>query len=416
MKAKRLCSILWIALSANLFVSRKDQPLLVAFGFSSAINTQRISLIPAKRVLTSISEQVSCRVTTRLLLTSTDPTRSDPTTNEKNLEHDTNRRSEFRTAALSLAISVLLATTADPASAITREYPAELTYGYVGVNSQRQIAEQRTSQQRQEAIQKSLEDPLKTRDAKDLATTVVWSTALWLGLGSRSNFLVKPLANLLYDTNAQQPPDSTSNSTNALTDLSSDESAFVRDRNDGYFSDIPFELSFILAAVFIFSGWALNRLLTLVVLKGDADLNLQLAGVTLISAGALELGRIASGEKSLTRQEADRERQLIEEFDQFANDRLVLTKGGNVHRTEVCASFRRFYSKYRYTNSSQDLNDLEIERLMRSWNMRLGSKEDMSRAGFFLGVQLNKNADIVTAQDSTTQTIRQTHRIGLWLS
>jgi hypothetical protein len=321
------------------------------------------------------------------------------------------------------------ANTNNVAWAITREYPVELTSVDVGVSSRRKMAEEKVQKARAQTISKSTEDPLKLRDGIDVATTIVWSGALWLGLGSRSNFLVRPLANLLYeannsDNNVQETEQTTENtvissngddagaaSSVAVGKTSQeqedeDEGAFVRDRNEGYFSDLPFGLSFVLAAVFIASGWALNRFLTLFLLGGDSDLNLQLAGVALINGGALELGRLVSGEKQMTRDEVGRALRLQEEFQQFAGDRLLVLRGGNVHRSEVSASFRRYYAKYRnidessnsMTNNDQSMlvTDLEIERLMRSWNRQSGSRADMSRAGFFTGVQLNKAADITS--------------------
>jgi hypothetical protein len=85
--------------------------------------------------------------------------------------------------------------------------------------------------------------------------------------------------------------------------------------------------------------------LVLLATEGDANVSLQLASVSLIAGGSLELGRIFSGEKNLTRQELDREMMLEREFDEFAEKRLV--KGGNCHRSEVVKAFRRYYAKVR---------------------------------------------------------------------
>jgi hypothetical protein len=57
-------------------------------------------------------------------------------------------------------------------------------------------------------------------------------------------------------------------------------------------------------------------------------------------------------------------------------------------------TFRRFHAKYRNRDDEDLLSDLEIERLMRLW-VRVNLGSDMSSAGYFNGVQLNNNADIV---------------------
>jgi len=133
----------------------------------------------------------------------------------------------------------------------------------------------------------------------------------------------------------------------------------------------------------------------------DVDANLQLAGVTLISGGALELGRIASGEKKETREESDRSTRLEEEFATFASDRLK--PGGNCHRSEVVRAFRRYYAKYRRADIDDQeyaISDVEIERLLRNWSSSsssTGGAVERSAAGFYSGVQINKDADVFKA-------------------
>ena len=128
--------------------------------------------------------------------------------------------------------------------------------------------------------------------------------------------------------------------------------------------------------------------------EGDSLVTLQLAVVALIGGGSLELGRIASGEKKSTREDFDRETQLREEFEAFASKRLL--PGGNCHRNDVVAAFRRFYAKYRQADSEQyPLTDLEIERLLRAWNKGYNEgRAEMTSAGFYYGIQINKDADV----------------------
>ena len=131
--------------------------------------------------------------------------------------------------------------------------------------------------------------------------------------------------------------------------------------------------------------------IVLFVTEGDANVCLQLAGVAAINGAFFELGRVASGEKDKSREESEREITLTEEFSQFAADRLEA--GGNCHRSEVVRAFRRYNPKYRTDNSDFPLTDLEIEQLLRKWNRRMGNDE-MSSAGFFSGIQLNKTSEV----------------------
>lgn len=268
--------------------------------------------------------------------------------------------------------------------AITKEFPSELTYtdslSVTGTNNMEQYKNIREQMSTNEASKRKLtmeyitKDPLVFHSLSDFVSVLLWGSALWFIAGSRSNPLVTPLANALYESDQQ----------------------FVRDRNDGYFSALPPSLMFILFAVFLFLGFLVDRSLTLLLL-GDSDIVLQLAGVSLIAGAALELGRISAGEKVGSREELDRMNQLQTEFETFATQRLV--SGGNVHRQEIVNAFRRFHAKYRNRDDEELLSDLEIERMMRLWvRVHLGS--DMSSAGYFNGVQLNTNADIVITSQS----------------
>jgi hypothetical protein len=197
----------------------------------------------------------------------------------------------------------------------------------------------------------------------------LWGSALWFLSGSRSNPLATPLANLIYNDR---------------------DEAWLKDRNDGLFAVLPPTLLLVLAVAFGLFGYGVDALVTIAA-DHDPDVSLQLAGVSLIGGGSLELGRIANGEKKPTRQEADRSTQLEREFAEFADKRLMA--GGNCHRNEVVRAFRRYYAKYRRAESTQyPLTDLEIEQVLRSYGRQNGL--EMSSAGFYTGIQINSDADV----------------------
>ena len=124
------------------------------------------------------------------------------------------------------------------------------------------------------------------------------------------------------------------------------------------------------------------------------NISLQLAGVTLLNGLFLELGRIASGEKQDTREENDRAMMLEQEFQEFATNRLQ--QGGNCHRNDVVKAFRRYYAKYRQQDSEEyPLTDLEIEKLLKSWNkIDNMDRAEMTSSGFYYGIQINQDADV----------------------
>ena len=128
--------------------------------------------------------------------------------------------------------------------------------------------------------------------------------------------------------------------------------------------------------------------------EGESNVVLQLAGVSLIGGASLELGRIASGEKQPTREEGERDQQLVSEFEEFASKKLIAGQGGSVHKSEVINSFRRYFAKYRVENDDYPLVDLEIERLLRRWARMQGNLEGMTSAGFMKDIQLNTESEI----------------------
>ncbi|CAB9521216.1 expressed unknown protein [Seminavis robusta] len=199
---------------------------------------------------------------------------------------------------------------------------------------------------------------------------VLWGGALWLLTGSRSNPLATPLANVLY---------------------SPDKEEWLQDRNEGLFAALPAPLLALLGIVFCALGLAIHFVI-IQLADGSVNISLELAGVLLIGGGSLELGRIANGEKRLTRGDFDRDTLLEQEFQEFAEKRLQL--GGNCHRSEVVQAFRRYHAKYRQAdNPDFPLNDLEIEQLLRQWN-RKNAGAQTSAAGFYTGIQINAEADV----------------------
>jgi hypothetical protein len=213
-------------------------------------------------------------------------------------------------------------------------------------------------------------NPLEFRDPKDFFTSVAWGGALWLLSGSRSNPLATPLANIIYDDK---------------------DEAWLKDRNEGLFAPLPLSYLLALGVVFFFLGVATERVI-LFLADGNTGVSLQLAGVSLIGGGAVELGRISTGEKKQTREDSDRDSRLAEEFLEFAQQRLLT--GGNCHRSDVIRAFRRYYAKYRQADHPEfPLSDLEIERLLRAWTRTLGTVK-ISSAGFYKGVQINEDADV----------------------
>jgi hypothetical protein len=297
-------------------------------------------------------------------------------------EHPFDDRRKFVVNLLSAASMVTAASyatvgTTESASAYDLEYPTEL--GFANGDSSRDLRALReeayqTKKQSYEQRMDYVKDtnPFLFRGPKDVITCLAWGGALWLLSGSRSNPLVTPIANLLYDDEEQD---------------------WLKDRNDGLFASLPVPMFGVLLLVFFALGIVMDRLI-LYLAEGSANVSLQLAGVSLISGASLELGRLASGEKGPTRQEFDRSMQLRQEFEAFAASRLKV--GGNCHRNDVVRAFRRFYAKYRQEDSSEyPLTNLEIEKLLREWNRSRGAlTAEMSSAGFYNGLSINEQADV----------------------
>ena len=276
------------------------------------------------------------------------------------------RRQILRKAFLFTAASTFASFSTKPANAYyDKNYPEEL----VSVDS---ALDGRTRKKNQVMAQEAERTAAVTLGPqyKPLSTGL-WGSALFFLSGSRSTPFATPLANLLYNPQ---------------------EESWLKDRNDGLFADLPIPFLMVLGVVFVALGWGADSAIVALA-DGDRNISLQLAGVSLIGGASLELGRIASGEKAPTRDESDRTGQLVEEFEEFATKRL--TPGGNCHRKDVVAAFRRYFAKYRQSDSEEyPLTDLEIERLLKEFTKARYPNVERTSAGFYYGIQINRDADV----------------------
>ena len=288
------------------------------------------------------------------------------------------RREFLKAMFAASSLAAVSTTTSSAANAYEKAYP--VTLDFEGNDTSRNLENMRTeriSSQKAKAKQTKedlLQNPLSFKDKKDVFGSIAWSGAIWLLSGSRSNPLVKPIANTLYDTSTKK-------------------GQWVKDRNEGMFSQVPLAFSILMGILFLVIGVMTDRVL-LFSTEGDSNVVLQLAGVSLIGGASLELGRIASGEKMKTRENAERDETLANEFEEFASKKLIYGQGGSIHRSEVIKAFRRYFAKYRVENEEYPLGDLEIEQLLRGWNRRMGNLETMSSAGFIKNVKINAQAEI----------------------
>ncbi|GAX09831.1 hypothetical protein FisN_11Lh192 [Fistulifera solaris] len=266
------------------------------------------------------------------------------------------RLSEQRRILLSSLVIAATSTLPVPSTAYDKTYPIELQAVDPGIRRQQQkvnlIKEQQEMEQRAAMRVKPL-------------SAALWASALWFLSGSRSNPVLTPLANIFYDPN---------------------EEAWLRDRNDGLFANVPNILYVAMVIVFFAAGAVTDSLAQLA--AGPA-VSLPLAGVCLVTGAALELGRVASGDKRVTRDEMETAERLEQEFSEFVQARLL--PGGNCHRQEIVKAFRRYHAKYR---SEEVITDLEIERLIRSWSQTQKGNVKMSSSGFYSGVRINTDADV----------------------
>jgi len=296
-------------------------------------------------------------------------------------------RRHFLHGMLAAGIATAISTTIEPANAYEQAYPLELKatpYNEVETssNSLSKLKQERISQKKAmvAATQDEMKnDPLGLKlipGSSNYGLTIfgasTWALALWFASGSRSSPVVTPIANLLYDESKED---------------------WLADRNDGYFGDLPLSFMAILSAVFVFCGIIADRLVYFLA-DGDAEVSLQLAGVSVIGGAVWEVGRLATKEKKQTRQEYERDVILYQEFEDFANKRIIVGRG-SCHRSDVISAFRRYNPKYRTAESEQyPLSDIELERILKAWNREFGSRSEMSSAGFFSGIYVDAEADV----------------------
>lgn len=372
------------------------------------------------------------------LLSSETDIKLDATNKDNNENPIMSRRRQLTTAAGMMLSSIL---SSDVANAYEKAYPLELK----SIDSEYSTKIQKVKEMKHQERKGKVSKPTN----KFLAT-IVWGTSLWWLSGSRSNPIATPLANVLYKLENEK---------------------WLQDRNNGWFAALPWEFLVILGVIYLCFGYITDTIVAILTtsatnpsvasvptdtslllpfFSSSSSLSVQLAFVTLIGAGSLELGRIFSGEKQSTKYEARRDEQLQKEFDEFARKRLKIGNSisNNVHRNEVVAAFRRFYSKYRMapTNEQSQLllqqqqkimnqqmfqqpstpsedssnidnqvavlttastkeeimddlvtidnvTDLEIHRLLRTW-AKTNYNIEMTSAGFYSGIQINRDADV----------------------
>eukprot|EP00577_Skeletonema_sp_RCC1716_P015051 CAMPEP_0113382770 /NCGR_PEP_ID=MMETSP0013_2-20120614/6018_1 /TAXON_ID=2843 ORGANISM="Skeletonema costatum, Strain 1716" /NCGR_SAMPLE_ID=MMETSP0013_2 /ASSEMBLY_ACC=CAM_ASM_000158 /LENGTH=442 /DNA_ID=CAMNT_0000265297 /DNA_START=66 /DNA_END=1394 /DNA_ORIENTATION=+ /assembly_acc=CAM_ASM_000158 len=311
----------------------------------------------------------------------------DMTTATDSSSNNTRRKFLSTMLATTTAALTTATTTTTAANAYEQAYPIELTSTPYGIpetssNSLTKLQQERLSNKKAKVAQTQNEltnDPLGLQQMLDNPKTfgltvsgaTMWGLALWLVTGSRSNPLVTPVANVLFNEKEEE---------------------WLQDRNDGYFGDLPLSLMIILSALFVCLGVLLDRVVYFLA-EGDAAVSLQLAGVSVIGGAVWEVGRLAAKEKAPTRVEYERDVLLYQEFDEFALKRLIVGQG-SCHRSDVISAFRRYNPKYRRADSEQyPLADIEIERILRQWNRQFGSGSEMSSAGFFSGITVDGAAD-----------------------
>lgn len=362
------------------------------------------------------------------------------------------RRKQLIGSASMIVSSLLLIHTDanDVANAYQKAYPLELNS-----NDSLNITRRKINELNQQQQQQREDDMYRFKTDNKIISSIVWGISLWWLSGSRSNPIATPLANIIYK---------------------SENEKWLQDRNNGWFAALPWEFLIILAFIYICFGYVADTIVVIFsnpsssfdvsnnfnniipLLTSSSSLSFQLAFVSLIAAGTFEIGRIFAGEKQSTKYEAKRDEQLEKEFDYFAQKRLLIKKSNNknnVHRNEVVAAFRRFYSRYRTTpnieqsqllieqqlkqsnvemfqeiilisdendnkndivmssTSSSNNNDnkkeqqdaiiaidnvtdIEIQRLLRTWAKK-NFNIDMTSAGFYSGIQINRDADVFTS-------------------
>jgi len=158
---------------------------------------------------------------------------------------------------------------------------------------------------------------------------------------------------------------------------------WVSDRRDGFASLPPGGFVVVLAILSLLCGCVVERGVMLFG-EGDVNLTLQLGILSVLWGMFIEFGRFVVGEKSITRSESERADKLADEFNIFANDKIVLcSETRSVHGSEVLKAFRRFSSRYR---TAEQISDGEVLDVFYKWLRK--NRRKASSAGFVKGIEL----------------------------
>ena len=270
----------------------------------------------------------------------------------------TNRRDFFVVPVMAVGTVVQ-----QPTNAFQSSFPVDLQ----STDTKPRPSSRKSKQEvNQEVMGRLSSHPFQFTTNLDIYSSLAFTLGLYLLAGSRSSPLLTGFANLLYDPNE---PDGSGD--------------WVKDRNEGLFSDPP--LPFLAAVLSLFSVIGLlTDKIVLLATSADAAVTLQFAVLMIIAGGFLEIGRIATKEKALTRSEDERETTLANEFATFASEKLQFS--GSTHKTDVTRAFRLYYGKYRTILFDPDdptdpVTDVEIERLLKSWART--KNVSSSGAGFY---------------------------------
>ena len=165
----------------------------------------------------------------------------------------------------------------------------------------------------------------------------------------------------------------------------------MKDTKEGLFGKPPTVFLLAFAALMSLFSVAVDRLV-LIGTNGDANVTLQIAGVFLINAGVIELARIDSGEKTVSREDAERKDTWRGEFEGFAVEKIAVSSAGSCHKSDVVRAYRRFYSKYRTEEAEGSPTDLDIFYLFAEWNLSKGTRVKPSSAGFVKGLIVKEDS------------------------
>ncbi|GMI35449.1 hypothetical protein TrCOL_g6369 [Triparma columacea] len=224
------------------------------------------------------------------------------------------------------------------------------------------------SKQETQATKRVLESPFSLT-LKDTASSLLFGGSIYLLSSSRNSPALTFLGNLFYG------PDE----------------PWIKDRRDGLFGSPPPLILFTFCSLTAVAGLALDRFV-LLTSQGDANVTLQLAGVLLINAAFLELSRVDSGSKSVTRSTSELQTLRSSEFTEFAKARInLLAPTGSCHKADVVRAFRRYYGKYRSAGEGGGITDREIEGLFVEWNKVEGTGKLPTKAGFVKGLAVKED-------------------------